>query len=126
MSRRVGASDASLQHGGRAAALVNQTVANTLYRFAEHRGEHIRLDWAKGAVQPASQMERAPPELEEIIKDLPWNETESVSFSHAQHINILESRMIYRELQDIVAQSVKPLRCVLLEFGPKDVPLLSI
>eukprot|EP00435_Cladocopium_sp_Y103_P044530 s581_g12.t1 len=33
VSKRVGASDASLSNGGRAAALVNQTTANTLYRL---------------------------------------------------------------------------------------------
>ena len=114
VSKRIGASDASLQHGGRAAALVNQSTANTLYRFSEHRGEHIRLDWEKGAVQPISQMERAPPELEQIVQDLPWNQTESIHFSHQQHINILEAKMIYRELRDIVMQSGQPLRNVLL------------
>lgn len=114
VSKRIGASDASSQHGGRAAALVNQSTANTLYRFAEHRGEHIRLDWEKGAVQPISQMERAPPELERVVQDLPWNQTESIHFSHRQHINILEAKMIYRELKDVVMKSDKPLRNVLL------------
>ena len=114
VSKRVGASDASLLNGGRAAALVNQTTANTLYRYAEHRGEHVRLDWQSGALQPISQMQRAPPELEHLIADLPWNQTESISFGHRQHINILETRMIHRELRDIVMQSPKALRCVLL------------
>eukprot|EP00438_Fugacium_kawagutii_P028648 Skav214648 [mRNA] locus=scaffold1660:52599:54713:- [translate_table: standard] len=114
VSTRVGASDASSHHGGRAACLVSQPIANTLYRFSEHRGEHIRLDWVKGGIQPVSQMERAPPELEQLVQDLPWNETEPVSFSHAQHINILETRMIHRELEDVVMKCTKPLRCVLL------------
>ena len=114
VSCRIGASDASLEKGGRAAALVSPSVAQTLYRFAEHRGEHIRLDWSNGSIEPTSEMKRAPSELEDIIRDLPWNATEICSFAHKQHINILETRMIYRELVDVVGKSTKPLRCVLL------------
>jgi hypothetical protein len=114
VSCRIGASDASLEKGGRAAALVSPSVAQTLYRFAEHRGEHVRLDWSNGSIEPTSEMKRAPSELEDIIRDLPWNATETCSFAHKQHINILETRMIYRELVDVVGKSTKPLRCVLL------------
>ena len=114
VSCRVGASDASLSHGGRAAALVSRPVAQTLYRYAEHKGEHVRLDWQSGGVQPPSTMHQAPAELEQLISDLPWNQTESCSFAHKQHINILEARMIHHELKDVVHKSTSPLRCVLL------------
>ena len=115
VSCRVGASDASLTHGGRAASLVSPTVANTLYRFAEHKGEHVRLDWEHGAVCPPSEMRQAPSELEQLIRDLPWNQTETCSFAHKQHINVLEARMIHHELKDVVTSSTtSPLRCVLL------------
>ena len=80
VSCRVGASDASLTHGGRAAAIVSRPVGNTLYRFAEHRGEHIRLDWENGQVQLDSEMRGALRELEELKADLPWNQTESCHF----------------------------------------------
>lgn len=113
VSCRIGASDASLNDGGRAATWVPQSIAHTLYRYAEHKGEHVRLDWASGALQPESSMQQAPKELEEILWDLPWNQTESCSFSHRQHINILEARMIQRELQDLVHSSDRPLRNVL-------------
>lgn len=114
VSRRVGASDASLSHGGRAATEVSVPIAQTLYRYAEHRGEHVRLDWQRGAVAPESSMRRAPPELEALLGDLPWNQTETCSFAHKQHINILEARMIHHELRDLVMSSPKPLRSVLL------------
>lgn len=114
MSCRIGASDASSLHGGRAAALVNVSAAQTLYRFAEHRGEHVRLDWDRGAIEPISHMQRAPPELEDLIRDVPWNQTESISFGHRQHINLLESKMIHRELVDVVRKDDSPARCVLL------------
>lgn len=59
-------------------------------------------------------MKQAPEELEELLSSLPWNQTETCSFSHRQHINILEAKMIQRELKDLVGQSTQPLRCVLL------------
>ena len=37
VSKRVGASDASLSHGGRCAALVTSPIAQTLYRYSEHK-----------------------------------------------------------------------------------------
>lgn len=114
VSCRVGASDASSTHGGRAAALVSPSVAQTLYRFSEHRGEHVRLDWENGQVAHPSTMRQAPEELEALLSSLPWNQTETCSFSHRQHINILEAKMIQRELRDVVSQSTQPLRCVLL------------
>lgn len=92
VSTRIGASDASSTHGGRAATLVPPTVAQTLYRFAEHKGEHVRLNWEKGEMQLPSQMHPAPRELEELLLDLPWNATDSCEFAHKQHINILEQK----------------------------------
>ena len=105
VSCRLGASDASLTHGGRAAALVPPAVAQTLYRFAEHRGEAVRLDWVHGALEPPSTMQQAPEELQELVANIPWNQTESCSFARKHHINVLETRMIFRELKDIVHKS---------------------
>ena len=114
VSCRIGASDASTTHGGRAAAIVTPPIAQTLFRFAEHKGEHVQLDWAKGQVEPPCSMHQAPEELESLLLSLPWNQTETCHFSHKQHINILETRMIQRELRDVVEKTVQPLRCVLL------------
>ena len=80
VSCRLGASDASLTHGGRAAALVPPAIAQTLYRFAEHKGEAVRLDWVHGALEPPSTMQEAPEELQELVSNIPWNQTESCSF----------------------------------------------
>ena len=114
VSCRLGASDASLTHGGRAAALVPPAVAQTLYRFAEHKGEAVRLDWVHGALEPPSTMQEAPEELQELVSNIPWNQTESCSFARRHHINVLETRMIFRELKDLVHKSTQPLRNVLL------------
>ena len=114
ISNRIGCSDASLSGGGRAAAWTTTPLAQTLYRFAEHKGEHVRLDWTHGGLIPESSMSRAPSELEAILGDHPWVSTESCTFAHKQHINILETRMIYRELVDIVHSCHRPQRCVLV------------
>lgn len=114
VSCRIGASDASTTHGGRAATFVTPAIARTLFRYAEHKGEHVRLDWSKGQVQLPSDMRQAPEELESLLLSLPWNQTETCSFNRKQHINLLETKMIQRELQDVVSKTTKPLRCVLL------------
>ena len=112
--RRIGASDASLAAGGRAATITTSTISHALYRYAEHRGEHVRLDWESGGVAPTSCMQQAPLELEAILADHLWTTTESCTFAHKQHINILEARMIYRELVDAVHSTTQPYRCLLV------------
>ena len=112
--RRIGASDASLAAGGRAATITTSTISHALYRYAEHRGEHVRLDWESGGVAPTSCMQQAPLELEAILADHLWTTTESCTFAHKQHINILEARMIYRELVDAIHSTTQPYRCLLV------------
>lgn len=114
VSCRIGCSDASLCGGGRAATVTTEPVSSTLFRFAEHRGEHVRLDWASGALAPATEMQQVPVEIEELIQDHSWTVTESISFRHKQHINILETKMIHHELVDAVHSCQDGLRCLLL------------
>ena len=114
ISNRIACSDASLKMGGRCAATTTPEIAKTLYRFSEHRGEHIRLDWSNGALAPASTMEQVPQEIEDLIADHHWTETDSCYFYHKQHINLLEEKMIHRELVDVVHNCRQPLRCLLV------------
>ena len=114
VSCRVGASDASLAGGGRAATLTTPPIAQTLYRFSIHKGEHVRLDWKKGALCPPSHMSQAPSELEELMMEHTWNTTHKCKFSHRQHINLLEMKMVKAELCDLVHQCPVPSRHVLL------------
>lgn len=113
VSCSIGCSDASLSGGGRAATVTTEPVSSTLFRFAEH-GEHVRLDWASGALAPATEMQQVPVEIEELIQDHSWTVTESISFRHKQHINILETKMIHHELVDAVHSCQDGLRCLLL------------
>ena len=114
VATRIGASDASLKGGGRAATLTAQSIANTLFRFSVHRGEAVRLDWQKGQLAPPSDMTPAPPEIESLMQAHVWNTTHKCTFGHAQHINILELKMIKAELVDLVKKSTLPQRSVLL------------
>ena len=114
VSTRVGASDASLTGGGRAATPTTPTIAQTLFRYSNHQGEHVRLDWEKGAVAPPTTMTRAPSELEDIMEAHTWNTTHRCTFAHRQHINILEMKMIKAELVGLVNEFHDPCRAVLL------------
>ena len=114
VSTRVGASDASLSGGGRAACTTTQAVANTLYRYSEHSGEHVRLDWSKGSLESPSPMLSAPLELEAVMNAHCWSTTHACTFSHRQHINILEMKMVKAELKDLTKNVSDPHRAVLL------------
>lgn len=114
VSCRIGASDASLQGGGRAACCTSEVIAHTLYRYSEHSGEHVRLDWASGALAPPSAMRSAPEELESLMQAHCWSTTEKCRFNHRQHINVLEMRMVKAELKHLVKTSIDPHRAVLL------------
>ena len=113
IATRIGASDASLSAGGRAATLTTPSIAKTLYHYSVHKGEPVRLDWEKGALEPPSGLTRAPVELE-LMNAHTWNTTHRCSFGHKQHINILELKMVRAELVDLVKQSSSPCRAVLL------------
>ena len=47
--------------GGRACTITTPEIAQTLYRYAVHKGEAVRLDWEHGALAPPSEMSPAPP-----------------------------------------------------------------
>ena len=114
ISSRIGASDASLSGGGRAACFTSEAIAKTLYRYSEHSGEHVRLDWETGALAPPSKMSEAPAELEALMGAHCWSTTEKCKFNHKQHINILELKMVKSELKELVESSNDPYRAVLL------------
>ena len=114
VSCRIGASDASLSGGGRAATLTSPPIAQTLYRFSVHKGEQVKLDWVHGALCPPSSMVHAPSELEDLMIEHTWNTTHKCKFAHRQHINLLEMKMVKAELCSLVQQSNLPARHVLL------------
>ncbi len=114
VSCRVSATDASLDGGGRACTITTPEVCQTLYRYAVHKGEAIRLDWEHGALAPPSEMSPAPPQLEALMNAHVWNTTHKCKFGHRQHINILELKMVKAELVERVQETCNPGRHVVL------------
>ncbi len=114
ISRRIGASDASSTGGGRAVTYTEPHIAQTLFRFSEHIGEAVRLDWLEGSLAPPSDMRAAPSELESLMLAHTWTTSHKCKFAHRQHINILELKMIKAELVDLVKNIPAAHRAVLL------------
>lgn len=100
VSVRLAATDASSKKGGRASCLTSKAFAKTLYRFAETKGEHCRLDWEKHSLPPPSCMKTAPQALEDALNMHHWTAAQSMSFKRREHINILELEMVKQELKD--------------------------
>ena len=100
VSVRLAATDASSKKGGRASCLTSKAFAKTLYRFAETKGEHCRLDWEKHSLPPPTCMKAAPQALEDALNMHHWTAAQSMSFKKKEHINILELEMVKQELKD--------------------------
>ena len=100
VSTQISATDASSKMGGRASTLTSKSLAKTLYRFSEKKGEHTRLDWQLHAIDPPSRMEEAPLPLVEAMQKHCWTSTHSMRFSKKHHINLLELEMVKQEIKD--------------------------
>ena len=96
---------------GRACTITTPEVAQTLYRYAVHKGEAVRQH---GALAPPSEMSPAPPQLEALMNAHVWNTTHKCKFGHRQHINILELKMVKAELVERVQETCDPGRHVVL------------
>jgi hypothetical protein len=75
VSSSVLATDATPTAHGGTHAVVAPSVARSLYRLAEHRGEYVRLDWdgdQSRAVASRSRMRRPSAQVDALVRDLPW------------------------------------------------------
>ena len=99
VSVQLSATDASSKKGGRAVSLTSKSFARTLYRHAESKGEHVRLDWDQHSLQPPSEMTPAPPVLVEALQGHHWTASQSMTFERKEHINILELEMVKQEIK---------------------------
>ncbi len=89
-------------------------IAKTLFRFSEHTGEAVRLDWLSGSLAPETSMHSVPEDLELLMLAHTWTTSHKCTFAHKQHINILEMKMVRAELIDLVSKIRTPHRAVLL------------
>lgn len=100
VSVQISATDASSKGGGRSSAITSPSFAKTLFRFAEVKGEHVKLDWVKHGIEPPSSMCRAPTPLVDALQKHCWVASQAIKFDRADHINILEMEMLKQELKD--------------------------
>ena len=112
VSTVISATDATPTHAGRAVAKVPSKLADLCYRFAVHKGEAVRLDWACGRLQPSSSMVQAPEDLEEVLLCARWRVTERSKFKVVSHINIQEMKVALKQLKNSIKQSDAGLRLV--------------
>ena len=103
VSNEISATDATLTHAGRAVAQVPAKLTELCYRFAVHKGEAVRLDWACGAIMPTSGIVQAPDELEQALLCARWRVTERSKFKASSHINnVQEMKVAIKQLKTAV------------------------
>ena len=104
----ISASDATPSRLGVCRAVANQQFARGLYRLAEHRGEHVWVDWSALQEQHTpTRMRRPQAEVEQRIQELGWEITQERDFDHVHHVNIQELEAM---LADLERRSVQPER----------------
>ena len=99
VSVQISATDASSKMGGRASTITSRAMSKLLYRFAEKRGEHTRLDWDLHGISPPSRMAEAPPPVVDAMCKHCWVSSQSIRFDRKEHINILELEMVKQEIK---------------------------
>ena len=89
VSTNMSATDATPVRAGRCQATIPGEIARALYRHAERRGEHGRLDWSEieTALLPM-QMTPTSADLDELLTSLPWEGGLGYDYRNSAHISI--------------------------------------
>ena len=82
------ATDASPSGAGACIAKVTPDLWHSLYRIAEERGKHVRLDW--GPAPPPPSFVSAHSSAAALITPAAWTELFAYRFRTNDHINVLE------------------------------------
>jgi len=101
VSNKLSATDATPTMCGGSFTQIPTKLTRALYRFAEHRGEHARLDWSglEVALLPTKMLE--PQEwVHSIVDALSWTTSRSWPFPRIKHVNIQETIAAKAELID--------------------------
>ena len=116
VSVRLSATDATPTAGGGAYTTTSTEIAHTLFRFAEHKGEHSRLDWATtsttGCVEPISHMVMTHPDVQQLLLSHKWEFSRGHRFRQQAHVNLQELRAIKNEVRQLVHDGVENTRVV--------------
>ena len=100
VSSRVSATDATTVKAGSCHADVSAGISQLFYCKSEKKRENIRLDWTSAELQwiPCKLL-RPNPELDELIRSLPWTSPRASRFQRLSHINVQEMLACVHELR---------------------------
>ena len=87
-------------------------MTETLYRCAQHEGEHVRLDWdaAEEDFTP-SRMSRSE-RTDALVRSMQWKHPRSWQHTLLSHINLQEYRAYSRELWDLGKSGIRDKRVI--------------
>ena len=97
VSSTIYATDATPTSGGACCAKVPSSLAEKLAEFAENKGCHVRLD---GSNLESQKLSFRCPEIGDVGKCVQWQTISSYSFRRCSHVNLQETRAVFRELRD--------------------------
>jgi hypothetical protein len=94
------ATDSTVTTAGACQAFVPPAVARSLYRTAEKKGEHVRLDWTPLEEELGlSRMHKAGKEIEELVAALPWGCPRTWEHREMAHINLQDVKALREQVQ---------------------------
>jgi len=87
ISTEVCASDATPVRGGLAKCQSTESIVESIYRFCEFRGEHVRLDWNHRPGSLTSSMTTCGNDIEELMYSHVWQAWSSFKHPRRAHVN---------------------------------------
>ena len=108
---RLYASDASESGLGACSAPISESCWQSLFKLAEERGCHVRLDWQSTDVAKLVDNRSAACGIALQAK---WGACLQVEVTRARHINLLELEALYRLLEKIARSGVRRARLLVL------------
>ena len=102
------ATDASPSGAGACIAKVTPDLWHSLYRIAEERGEHVRLDW--GPAPPPPSFVSTHSSAAALVTPAAWTELFAYRFRANDHINVLELVALVSLLRRLSNQGVRRQR----------------
>ena len=88
ISETVTLTDASPSAGGAVSCRVLESLSEALYDACEQNGEHVRMDDPFRDAAHMSSMPPPAPEIDSIVKCLPWEAASCHEFKRSSHVNI--------------------------------------
>ena len=98
--------DATPSAGGAVSRRVSESLSEALYDACEQKGGHVRMDDPFRDAAHMSSMPPPAPEIDSIVKCLPWEAVSCHEFKRSSHVNIQELQEIRKVLVDRAQQTL--------------------